>query len=398
MRTIPVLIDSRGLHLAPKSDRIDELMQTLLRLTALGHPADHWAYEVHGVQSYTYTSATTARVGTAVLLPGLRGGALRYRAWDATNTWLEETHHTATVSLDRLNTTLTLPWADITVGRQAITFGKAYFWNPLDVFLPFDPNQFDRDYKAGVDALRIDLPFGSFSGLNIVGALGREITPAGTYVDGGDDWHSSWFGSALMARAFTSVKGWDLAVQGGKIYGGYQAGGGLTGEIGPLEARLEATYFWALDSAPVPAPLHGRLIDDNAQVVVGVGHRFDNSFTVQAEHFYNGAGESDNLPLALLRLETGASLQLGEEITGLLASYEIMPILLGQVTTLYSWSDNSVEVQPTLSLSTSDNSSVLVGANINCGDRPQAAFLLPKLQSEFGSYPDFYFAELKLYF
>jgi hypothetical protein len=68
------------------------------------------------------------------------------------------------------------------------------------------------------------------------------------------------------------------------------------------------------------------------------------------------------------------------------------------VTTLYSWSDESVEVQPTLSLSTSDNSSILLGANINRGDRPEPGPILPQLKSEFGSYPDFYFAEFKLYF
>ena len=45
-------------------------------------------------------------------------------------------------------------FAGLTIGRQAVSFGKAHFWNPLDVFLAFDPFQFDRDYKPGVDAQR----------------------------------------------------------------------------------------------------------------------------------------------------------------------------------------------------------------------------------------------------
>ena len=77
---------------------------------------------------------------------------------------------------------------------------------------------------------------------------------------------------------------------------------------------------------------------DHALAVVGFGHRFENSFALQAEHFYNGAGDSDDLILALLRLQTGAALNQGRETTGLLISYEITPILLGQVTTLYSCS------------------------------------------------------------
>jgi len=302
------------------------------------------------------------------------------------------------VWLDRFNVKVAVPRADITVGRQAISFGKTYFWNPLDVFLPFDPNQFDRDYKGGVDALRLDLPLGNVAGVNLVGALGREITAERTFADGGDTWHSSWYGSALLARVFTNLHGWDLSAQGGKIYGGGQIGAGVVGEIGPLETRAEAAYFWAQHSAPLPAPLYGHLVADNAQAVAGVGHRFDSSLTLQVEHFYNGAGDPNNLPLALLRLETGAALDLGREISGVLVSYELLPILLAKVTTLYSWSDDSVEVQPTLSLSTSDNSEWLLGVNLNRGDRPVAAVPLPQLQSEFGSYPDFFFTEFKLYF
>lgn len=287
IRTIPVLIDARGLDAGLARDRVDELVQTLLRFTASGRPADDWAYEIHLVQSHTYTSGSA---GTAAFIPGLHGGAVRYRALDATTTWLTEEHNTASLWPDRFNIKLTLPRADITVGRQAISFGKTYFWNPLDVFLPFDPNQFDRDYKAGVDALRIDLPLGRFSGVNIVGALGREITVARTYADGGETWHTSWFGAAALARWFGQLHSWDLSAQAGKIYGGYQVGGGLVGEIGPLETRAEATYFWAQHSDPLPPPLHGLLVEDNALAVVGVGHRFESSFTVEAEHFYNGAG------------------------------------------------------------------------------------------------------------
>lgn len=396
IRTIPVLIDTRSLDGVAR-DRLDELVQTLLRLDAAGSPLHTWTYEIQVVQSYTYTST---RIDTALFIPSLStgSGAVRYRALDATATWLSEAHNTATFWVDRFNVKLAVPRADITVGRQAINFGKTYFWNPLDVFLPFDPNQFDRDYKPGVDALRIDVPLGSFSGVNLVGAVGGEITAARTFADGDEFWHASWYGSALLARVFTNLRGWDLSAQGGKIYGGGQLGGGLVGEIGPLETRAEATYFWAQDSDPLPPPIYGHLVANNALAVVGVGHRFESSFTVESEFFYNGAGDPDNLPLALLRLETGAALNLGRELSGLLVSYEILPILLGQMTGLYSWSDGSFELQPTLSLSTSDNSEWLLGLTFNTGDRPTAAVPLPQLNSEFGSYPNFFFTEFKWYF
>lgn len=31
------------------------------------------------------------------------------------------------------------------------------------MFLAFDPAQFDRDYKPGVDAVRVDVPLGRFA-------------------------------------------------------------------------------------------------------------------------------------------------------------------------------------------------------------------------------------------
>ena len=99
---------------------------------------------------------------------------------DATTDWLQRSSQAASLWLDRPERPrCALPRADVTVGRQAITFGKAYFWNPLDEFLPFDARQIDRDYKAGVDAVRVDIPTSPFSGVNVVVAPGRSSTPRG---------------------------------------------------------------------------------------------------------------------------------------------------------------------------------------------------------------------------
>ena len=38
------------------------------------------------------------------------------------------------LTVDRLNVRFDLASLDVTLGRQAITFSQAYFWNPLDVF------------------------------------------------------------------------------------------------------------------------------------------------------------------------------------------------------------------------------------------------------------------------
>ena len=374
----------------------DQFSQNLLRLITGGRPTQQLSYEVHGIQSYTYSSTGDGTTESPIF--GTSGADRRYRALDATWDWHQGDNSVASLWLDRFNTKSALSWADITVGRQAITFGKAYFWNPLDIFLPFDPRQFDRDYKAGVDAVRVDIPLGSFTGINLITVAGRELDSSGEFIDDGT-LDASWYGSALLGRVFTTWKGWDLALQGGKIYGGYQLGSGLVGEIGPIEARAEAAYLWAQDSESLPAPLEGDLVEDAFTAVVGFGHRFDNTLTVEIEYFYNGAGESDARIESFVRFRNGSSLQMSQHLTGLLVSYEFLPIITGQLTALYSWDDPASQIQPILTWSPSDNTEVLVGASINFGDRPeQTSTGQPQLQSEFGTFPDFYFMEFKLYF
>ncbi|MGD8383750.1 MAG: hypothetical protein PVJ11_16530, partial [Syntrophobacterales bacterium] len=227
LSTTNALVDNYNFEPFFADKNTDQFSQNLLRLIAGGRPTGQLTYEVHGIQSYTYSSAGDGTTESPIF--GTSGADQRYRSLDATWDWHDGDNDVASLWLDRFNAKSALSWADITVGRQAITFGKAYFWNPLDIFLPFDPRQFDRDYKAGVDALRVDIPLGSFTGINLITVAGRELDSSGEFIDDGT-LNASWYGSAVLGRVFTTVKGWDLAIQGGKIYGGYQLGSGLVGE------------------------------------------------------------------------------------------------------------------------------------------------------------------------
>jgi len=371
--------------------------QSILRLTAGGHPWDSLIYEIHAVQSLNLATAETTSAGTRAF--NLVPGDTRYRAYDLTWDWLEKDDVAAALWLDRFNAKFIFSQADLTIGRQAITFGKAFFWNPLDVFLPFDPRQFDRDYKAGVDAARLDIPLDDFSGINFIGALGREIDASGNVVGGDEGFDASWYGSAVLTRLFTNQWGWDWAFQGGKIYGGYQLGGGTVGEIGPIEFRCEAAYFIADGTRKLPPPLAGDLVEDSFTAVIGLGHRFENTLTLEGEYLFNGSGDPDNLDAALVRFANGTSPHLGQNLAGLMGSYEFLPILTGQLAWIFSFSDSSSQLQPGLSWSMADEADLLVGASINFGKHPREDFALtPELQSEFGTFPDVYYMELTVYF
>ena len=391
----------------------DSTTQTLLRLTSKGSLTSSLSFEIHLVQEF-FTS--TAQTG--VLMPGSAATSpipQRYRITESSWDWAEDDDFRASLEADRFYVQYSQGATDLTVGRQAINFSQAYFWNPLDIFLAFDPEAFDRDYKAGVDAVRADIELGSFSGLTFVAALGRELrvdtTPASIMVSTESFVDESWYGSALMGRFSTNYLDWDLSIQAGKVYGGYTMGAGFTGEIHGMGIRAEAAHLIAsghstagiVDANPPDYLRQVDLVEDHFIVVAGVDYRFENSTYCNMELLFNGAGDSSDLKASLLRSATGQSVSLGEYLAGLQLSYDFHPLLTGQAVWIYSFSDASSLVSPTLTYSVSDEADFICGATMGFGERPSSMQVMPGLnipvpESEYGTYPDVFFMEFKFYF
>lgn len=392
--------NSSGTLLFGEDDSAEALSVTLLRGCASGQAWSRIFLEVHAVQALTCRTFPASQTGAFTqVFP------LRYRpapmAWD----WAETDDLTAGFGFDRLNLRFRLPGFDVTLGRQAVNFSHTYFWNPLDVFLPFRPEAFDRDYKPGVDALRVDVRLGDFSGLTLAAVAGRRLDlvydPAGrrVRVEPARFADDPRFGSALLGRGFTSLRGWDLSVQGGLVYGGAQVGSGFSGELFSIGLRGEAAYFWATEDRqqlPVGGSGPADLLADHASGVVGIDRRFENSLTLAMEYFFNGAGGgADDLVLSLARLAVGENQSLSRHNLGLLADYEVLPVLRGRFVCLFSLSDNSILLLPSLRWEMTEEAEVLIGAMIGLGDRPENR-ILPR--SEYGTLENVFFGELKWYF
>ena len=61
--------------------------------------------------------------------------------------------------------------------------------------------------------------------------------------------------------------------------------------------------------------------------------------------------------------------------------------------------DGSTQVQPLFTISVSDEMDLLIGAILNFGPPPeQTSGPLPNIQSEFGTLPNVFFLEWKVYF
>ena len=297
---------------------------------------------------------------------------------------------------------------DVSIGRQAVTFGKAYFWNPLDVFRPFAAEQVNRDYKAGVDAVRLDWELDSFSGITVVSVLGQEVDPLGAPIGRDREANADTYGSALIGRYATYVDGWDIALQGGKVYGGLQIGAAAVGEISVVQVRLEGAYFDARRVPQGPAltvrDSVRQLFTDHFQAVFGAGYRWPNTLQIDGEYFYNGAGVPDDQLAGLFRVAVGASQQINRHLVGLRSSYEITPILIGNLTAIHGVSDDSGLVQGQLVWSLSDETDFLFTGSAGYGRQPLAGPLtfprsLTRIpQSEFGALRGALAVELRTYF
>jgi hypothetical protein len=399
IRTLFFIMDEIEEDPSSGKKHIDALSQTILRLTGAGKPTDSLSYELHWVQSFTLFTQKISGENPLGFGSDGAGSASRYRALNARWDVIEGNRSLSTVFFDRFNVKTSFDWGDVTTGRQAITLGKTFFWNPLDVFFPFDSSQFDRDYKPGVDALRVDIPTGPFSGFNLIGVAGPGIGVLPNGEGGNDPRDVSWYGSALLGRLFANKAGWDFSVQGGKIYGGWHAGAGAVGDVGPVQVRCEAARFLAMESEPLPFPLRGDLVEDHFLTVFGVGRRFENSLSLDFEYLYNGAGDPDDLNTALVRTQFGSSLQLSNHLMGLVARYEFTPLVVGQLSTICSLSDGSTQLQPLATVSLSDEMDLLMGMMFNFGPPPEErAGRVLDIQSEFGTLPNIFFLEWKYYF
>jgi hypothetical protein len=375
----------------------DRFAESLFRFTVLEDLTQSLSLELHAVQSASAPMSQSESSEIADVSYPISTQS-RYRALDLS--WIQSSDADVTLYswLDRVNLKLRLKKLDVTLGRQAVTFGQAYFWNPLDLFQAFNPQQFDRDYKAGVDAVRFDVILGAFSQLTLIGSPGSEVSPGVQTDPNSDFWHSSWNGSAALAHLRTTVRGWDLAIQAGKIHSAYQVGVGATGELGALETRLEAAYRWEDDPLPLLDSSAGFIVEDRLTLVVGIGRWLTPELNIEAEYLFNGGGaaEKSELPLTFARIAAGEIQQASRHLAGTVINYQLTPLIFGTFASVVSISDGSGFLQPNVTVSAASEVDIVLGVIVNWGERFELGDR--GFRSEFGSSPDVYYGQCKVYF
>ena len=376
---------------APYFDKdIAHDFSSVARIIFEGDSHNKYSYELHVIQAYNYSNIDTGVTG--------RDTSMLYT--DLGDNWIEKTDQAANYYIDRANIKFSVQDLDIHFGRLAVGFGKPFFWNLFDYYgSPY----LNQEYKAGIDALRIDKAISSFSGINLVINQQKILTQSGSYLQNNATQSYQRLGSkeamGLLLRGYTTVKDTDYALLYKKEPEGHRVGIELDGEIGSVNFYDEITYLWGSEEIPMPGSYQGNLLKNYLMNVLGVNYRFDNSLQITAEHLFNGIGDSNNLDASNIRYKNGVSTSLNNHLSGVSLSYEFNPLLVGRYDSKLAWEDSSQQHNFSFIRSITDNVDLIAGGQINIGDRPNGAnWQNPNIQSEFGRLTNSFYFELKCYF
>jgi hypothetical protein len=280
-----------------------------------------------------------------------------------------------THGLDRMNVALQAgPRTRLTVGRQPISWATTLYFTPADPFVPFDPTDPFREYRAGVDALRGVLFTGPFSELDAV------IRPAPA-PSGGETWTALLRGQRLVA-------GWDVSAWGGLLHDEAAGAVAAAGSLGEWGLRGEGSLRSTDDGTVLRAALGvDRLFD-----------LMDRDLRAVLEFQRDGFGAAratDLLDTALSAPAARGELSvLGRDALMTNVGWRVTPLIEVSLLSLVSLQDGSSLLSPGLNWSLADEVSLRLGAFAGIGPAAGEA----QLRSEHGATPLIGFGALSVFF
>ncbi len=250
---------------------------------------------------------------------------------------------------------------DLILGKQQISLGTGYVWNPTDVFNIKDV--LDPTYEQpGHTALRLDIP------------LSPAYTLTALYAP-----EETWEKSTKLLQLKGAISHFDyniIAVERVWPFHDYtefdteymnfvdvsekrkMLGGSTVGELLGLGVWAEYAYNWMEKSG------------DFYELVVGGDYTFDFQTYVMMEYYRNTLGKSDYKDYDIndwMRFLAAEQKAICRDQAYIFAQHPATDLLNIGLQTVYCISDNSVAFVPTLVYSLSDNVEVYAYLNINLG-------------------------------
>ncbi|WP_415718957.1 hypothetical protein [Maridesulfovibrio sp.] len=284
------------------------------------------------------------------------------------------------LDIDRLLIRKNFDYGELTVGRQAIGYGRMSMVSPLDVIEPFSPDALDTDTRSGVDAVRATHYF------DLGGQLG------GSIVLGDEEENNSY-----LLNFSQNVNGIDILGICGSLRERPMLGAGFATDIGGMGLKAEAVFYIGKDVNQEGGDIHSSF----AVGGIEAWYRFENGINFIVEYLYNGAGEND--PAKYLEVKSSAANNeglnafYGQHYLLFGPSYAFTPLVELKILSFWNILDGSVFARPLLDISVTDNTDVQLFWAMTTGAEPSPA--TPNIpRSEFGSIGDYGGVYLKYYF
>jgi len=280
-----------------------------------------------------------------------------HRLMDLTHLAWHEAESVGYHRLDRLAVIFRPDWATVTLGRQALTWGNGFLFNPMDLFNPFAPTDIDRDYKLGDDMAHVQFSAAFLDNVQFLYVPRRRT-------DTGD---LSWRRSSLGVKAHLALGTTELDILAAAHYDDRVLGMGLAGYWGGAAWRLDATWTDISDS-------------DEQEHAVSLVANIDYSWTWAGknaygfmEFYYNEFGSSSysralSDPDVLDRVGRGDLFVLGRAYLAGNLTVEFHPLFQGFVTVIGNLKDPSCIVQPRAMWDIQENLQLMLGATISVGE------------------------------
>jgi len=363
-------IYDQGFHL-PETDRLSGFNAEVLRLKWTLRVGDGAVLELHD-RLQTQTSSATSGFGGAAA--GFGVSVVPGRRLDLSTDIIDEDRLKAWHDVDRLALTLYTDLGDVTVGRQAITWGISNLFPVADLWAQFSPFELDTEEKPGIDAVRLlSYPAGGLE-------LDAVVADRGSAED-----------LSAGIRASISLSWADLYLAGGKLWNEAMVLGGISAPLGSWKLRAEGLLPYDLDEREMDLP----------RMTLGVD-RLGGEFMLSGEYHFNGIGATDpdgyGDALEDPRFARGESYYLGRHYLGGVGVWtpgnDRLSLTLSAMANLQ---DSSTIFTPVLTYDFGQETRVSLGGLVSFGNTPELE-VVPTLRSEYGMYGDLFFTRVSIYF
>lgn len=266
--------------------------------------------------------------------------------------------------LDNAYLRMSFSFADFTIGRQQISPGNGYTWNPTDLFNTKDI--LDPTYEQpGHNAFRMDIPFTGNTTLTVLYSPGEK-----------------WNNSARMARlkttlghfdvsGITMLKDWSVMDYLGSIpapatYKRWMTGADMAGELFGLGVWMEGAYnnVSLIDGPAIDG------IRDFYELVAGTDYTFQSGSYIMAEWYYNTMAPSDWRQYSLnnwMWYFDATLKSLSKNQAMILFQYPASDFITTGVMTISSLSDKSIAIVPMIQWSIFEDVELVFYGNLYAG-------------------------------